>query len=204
MNKKDINQLGSVHSTQSEFEEGVTVLTKYQEVVLGQISTVLKDDYSSFPGQYAPKGLVSILRNQADTKSGYDSINATERRQALNLIRKLELQLELDFSEIEDMPSIIDRIIESENLSKMYYYVSQYDNYPANPNPTSSINKLRFGKNVGKFSVDKVHIDIYNDKVKLHWEAEGAKWHEAPVKHQSSLEERIMNALNAWTDFYHK
>lgn len=201
--KNDVKQGGNILPELSEFEIGKTELTPHQEMLLKEISSVLKDDYNSFTDQYTSAGLISILRNQVETKSGYDSINGAERRQALNLIHKLELQFELDFSEIEDMMSVINEITENEIHSRMYYYVSQYDNYPANPHPISPIKKLRFGKDIGEFSVDKVHIDIYNDKVKLHCVAEGAKWHEAPVKPQSSLEERIMTALNAWNNHYH-
>lgn len=82
-------QKGS-YMTESEFEEGTTVLSEEQQKLFEEISYLLKDNYSSILRLYSPKGMVSLLRSQSITKRQYGSVELCKIEKAELLIDVLE------------------------------------------------------------------------------------------------------------------
>lgn len=108
------------------------------------------------------------------------------------------------FNEISEMNDLISHISSNKNLLKFQYFVQEYSDDASRSMMKKPIHELKFGTRVGQFSVDRVNIVIYRDKVKLHCVAEGALNHESDLKwdNKFTLEQKILKALDAWKSYF--
>ncbi|MGO4888804.1 hypothetical protein ACJ2A9_13685 [Anaerobacillus sp. MEB173] len=92
---KKVKHIGA-NIGKSQYVEGKTDLNQEQKEILESISVILNyysDNYNNLPKNYAPEGVISILRDQVKAKIENKSINSDEEKKALSLIGKLEKKL---------------------------------------------------------------------------------------------------------------
>jgi len=78
----------------SDYSEGKTDLTQEQVLLMEKISYVLNGythNYDNLHKNYAPDGIISVLKDQVKAKAESGSIDESERVQASQFIHALEL-----------------------------------------------------------------------------------------------------------------
>ncbi|MEQ2529418.1 hypothetical protein WMO40_22360 [Bacillaceae bacterium CLA-AA-H227] len=90
---------GNKHQTvPSDYQEGRTNLTAEQLELLHNIASVVyhydPEHFDNIALNYAPSGLIKILKDQVYVRFTNDSITHTERNDALALIDKLSISLD--------------------------------------------------------------------------------------------------------------
>lgn len=85
------------HSEPSDYQEGRTTLTAEQLELLHNITLIVyhyvAEHFDNLIFNYAPYGLIKIVKDQVYVKYTNDSITQAERNDALALIDKLSISL---------------------------------------------------------------------------------------------------------------
>ncbi|MEK4053077.1 hypothetical protein MHB84_05450 [Paenibacillus sp. FSL F4-0087] len=200
------NRSNYIHS-ESNYQGGKTELNEIQVNLIKEISMILNgysDNYDNLHFSYASSGIIAVLRDQVVAKIENGTINPQERRDALQLIRKLEIDLEMDFTEIYEMKDLIKMICENNNISKYEFRVKEYNEYESRRTYRNPITSLSFGNKIRSHSYDIVDISIFLDKVNLQCVPEGARKYskEFDPREVLSLEQKIIYAVDTWTSYY--
>ncbi|MGJ3205865.1 hypothetical protein [Geobacillus thermoleovorans] len=110
----------------------------------------------------------------------------------------------MDFSQMNDMDNLKEIILENPNFNKFYYFVTIYPYEQSDPrNYKSNVERIKFGNENADY-LQRVHIDIYKDKVRLHCNGEGRMEHIVklePYKNYTN-EECIILVLDKWICHY--
>lgn len=81
---------------ESEYAAGRTELSHEQKSLLESISKSLYDNYNNLTLNYAPEGLIAILRNQVKTKLENGTITEFESKEVTAMIDFFKIKLMQD------------------------------------------------------------------------------------------------------------